>query len=131
MNKRFAFLLTLLILVPVILAACGGDDDEGDEVTSDSVTNAFEELLAGNTEPAKAISCEEDAASLDAAAEGMAALTGEEGADTSVSCSVDGDAGSCDLTITVEIEGADPIEQMQTMNFAIVDGKICGGMNPG
>ena len=125
MNKRFAFLLTLFILVPVILAACGGDDDEGGDVSGEALTNAFEEMLAGNPEPMKELACEEQHANIDEAATEMAALTGEEGFDFSISCDVDGDAGSCEMSMTMEIEGQDPIESSETIPFTLEDGKIC------
>jgi hypothetical protein len=124
MNKRFAFLLTLLILVPVILAACGGDDDESG-LNNDSFTSAFEALLEGNADPAKELACDEVHTEIEEAAAGMSALTGEEGMDTSVSCEVGDDQASCDMTITIEIEGADPIEETQTITWEVVDGKIC------
>jgi len=119
MNKRFAFILTLLILVPLVLAACGGDDDDEGGATSESLTSAFEALLEGDPEPAKALSCEDDHGNIEETASAMSALA-DSGVDVGVSCEVDGDNATCDLEIAGETNSID---------LTLEDGMICGGLD--
>jgi hypothetical protein len=115
----------VVVIILVVVFVMGGDDEEenGDGgVTAESITAAWEAILAGDPEPAKALSCEEDHANIEAAAEAMSVAAGVEGADPSVSCEVDGDTITCDLTIAGETT---PITS------EIVDGLVCGGTQPG
>jgi hypothetical protein len=113
--------IVVVIILLVVFVLGGGDD----EVTSEALTSAFEEYLAGNTDPIKELACEEQHANIDESAAALSGLTGEEGIDVSISCNVEGDAGSCDLTTTIEVEGQDPQESTQTIDFTLQDGKIC------
>jgi hypothetical protein len=96
-------------------------------LTGESLTNAFEELLVGNPEPAKALSCEADHQSIDEAAEALAFLSNETGIELRISCEVTVLEASCELALTIEIDGQEPIEESQTITSQVVDGILCGG----
>ena len=108
----------VVVIILVVVFVMGGGDDEGP--SGDELTEAFEALLAGDPEPAKELACEADHASIDAAAEAMSALP--EDADASVSCEVEGDTATCDLSLMGETD---------TITSPIVDGQICGGFDFG
>ena len=111
----------IVVIVVVVVFVMGGDDEDENGVTADALTSAFEELLAGNAEPAKALACEGDHANIDEAAAAMSALADAE-VETSASCTIDGDTATCDLTIAGETN---------SLSSPIVDGQVCGGFDFG
>lgn len=114
---------TLLMLLPLVLAACGGSD-----MNPQDAEKGLEAAFSGNIEEAKNYFCEEEIESLEENADTMAAL-GELTADAT--CAKDGDAMKCDYTISgAVLEGTEATElSSDTVRFNIRDGKLCGEAN--
>jgi hypothetical protein len=110
--------IVVVVILVVVFVLGGGDDEDsdgGDGLTSEAMTSAFEAILAGDPEPAKALTCDAEQANVDETAEALSGLA-DAGVEAEVSCSVDGDTASCDLTVAGET---------QTISWEVVDDKVC------
>lgn len=114
MSKRILSLTILLVLLPFVMAACGGDLSEDD--AEKTVRAAFE----GDVDEANKNICDEDKIK-EEDAQVTEGLTIDE-----LECKKDGDKMNCDFTMSVEVEG-----QAQSfpgsISFDVKDGKLCGG----
>jgi len=121
MNKRFA-LFALLLIFPMVLAACGGSDMEPADAEK-----GIEAAFAGNFEEAEKYMCDEELDEMrndpnfTSATEGME-LTAD------ATCRKDGDAMVCDVAMSaVMAEGQEPTDLGSTeLRANIKDGKLCG-----
>lgn len=109
-NKRSA-LLIIALLVPLMLAACGGGGPDADDVES-ALRKAFEE---GDTSDLNELVCEEDRAEED---DGFAA-PGEVEV-SNVECDVDDDSFSCDIELSAEGQSL-----QMTISGDVVDDELC------
>ena len=108
MSKRMFLLGVLLLLIPMVLAACGGGVDEDN--LEDALVKA---LVEGDTGDLEDLVCDDD----------KDELTEDESEpvdDASVDCSVEDDSFTCDVSMT---------NDDQTLEFTykgdVEDGKIC------
>jgi hypothetical protein len=112
--------LALLVLIAIFaLGACGGD-----KLTADEVEKAMQSSFEGDLEPLKKITCDAEKEAMEqtgAPTEGM-----PEGTSVKVDCSIDGDVATCNMAMTVEIEGAEPQTTEIPLKIKIDDGKLCG-----
>lgn len=117
LNKRSA-LLVIALLVPLMLAACGGGPD------ADDIENALQKAYnEGEVDDMNDLLCDSEE---QLSADDLETEAGEVSLD-SVDCSVDDDRFSCNLAFT--FEGADqPIEL--SMAGDIEDGKLCNIQDP-
>lgn len=117
MSKRIG-LLIILVVLPFVMAACGGDD-----VSADDAENAIKAAFEGNVDEANKYLCddqkmtEEDAE----AVQGLIELG-------DISCEKDGDNMKCEVTMSAV--GVENSETTQEFNIKIEDGKLCGEMTP-
>lgn len=124
MNKRFA-LLTLLLVFPLILAACGGSDmDPAD------AEKGMEAAFTGNVEEAKKYFCDEEIEALQGSTAQLQSVQ-DMNMTVDATCSKDGSAMKCDYKLMAAMtEGAEPTELMSdSVRFNIRDGKLCGEAN--
>lgn len=108
MNKRTLLFAVLLLLVPMVLAACGGGLDEGD--LEDALTKALEE---GDTGDLEDLVCDDDK-------EQLTESESEPADDVSVDCSVEDDSFSCDISFTDNDQTFDLVYKGD-----VEDDKIC------
>ncbi|MBZ0305898.1 MAG: hypothetical protein K8I82_07515 [Anaerolineae bacterium] len=114
MNKRIIFLTVLLVILPFVVAACGGDVSEDD--AEKTVKAAFE----GDVDEANKNLCDDD--KLEGGdVESVEGLTIGD-----IECKKDGDKMNCDYTMSMEVEGTEQSFD-GTISFDIEDGKLCGG----
>ena len=108
--KRLAYFL--LIILPLILAACGGD------VSEDQAEEAIRDAFSGNISEANEVICDEEQ------------LDSEDAVDveniqvSDVSCSKDGDEIACTYNITMA-----GVESEQETRFRVQDGKLCSSID--
>ncbi len=114
MNKRVLFLTILLVVLPFVMAACGGDLSEDD--AEKTVKAAFE----GDVDEANKNICDEDKIK-EEDAQVVEGLTVDD-----IECKKDGDKMNCDFTMKMEVEGTEQ-SFPSSFSFDIKDGKLCGG----
>lgn len=116
MNKRILFLTLMLVILPFVVAACGGDISEDD--AEKAVKAAFE----GKVDEANKYICDDDKIN----EEEFELPEGSEIKIDKIECKKDGDKMNCDYTVSFTMEGTTtPISQ--SLSFDIKDGKLCGG----
>jgi hypothetical protein len=108
--KRFAFLLVTVMVLPIVLVACGGG-------LAGDTEDAYKELIEdGNPDKWNEIVCDE--AKID---DEVASLMKEDDVeDLEISCEEDGDEIKCE--ISGKTNGQD---QKETVTFTVEDDKIC------
>ena len=86
------------------------------DITDETMTAAWQAMLTGDPEPAKALSCEADHENIAAAAEALGDIA-EAGIEVGVTCEVMDETVTCEIIVAGE---------SQEIVSDIVDGKICG-----
>lgn len=114
MKFRTLFLMVIILALPMLLAACGGD----------KVGNAEKFMKAaadGDADEAEKYVCDDEKDSIDEVSSGFG-----EGVNISdISCEEDGDNVKCDFNIAVEgIEG----ETATSITFKMDGDKVCGAV---
>lgn len=114
MNKRNSFLIVLLIVLPFVMAACGGGD-----VSEDDAEKTIKAAFEGDIDEANKFICDDDKMKEEDFTDVGANVD-------SVECKKDGDKMNCDVTLSMEVEG---VEESTTLPLSmnIEDGKLCGG----
>ena len=110
MSKRTMIVMLLLLVAPMLLAACGGNPSEGD------IEEALSDAFKGEFDKINDIVCDDEKIE-----EGDADAPPEFG-DISVDCSVDGDNFTCDYEI--------PELGTARVSGEFVDGKVCNVSDP-
>jgi hypothetical protein len=109
MTQRILRLFGLL-LIPVLLAACGGG------LSEDDAEKAIKAAFEGDTDEANEFLCEENQVPADA-------VTDVEGMEIGdVNCTKDGDQMTCETNISL-----DGVDNPISLTFDIEDDKLCGG----
>jgi hypothetical protein len=118
MVRRTALFLILLVSVPLILSACGGDD-----LSTDDAEKALRAGFSGDVDEANKYFCDDNKLTEEEASimEGIEVK--------SVSCEKDGDNMKCDYTISLTVEGSEPQEFSSSATIAVKDGKLCGDVS--
>lgn len=109
MRKKLSHFV--LIILPLILAACGGG------VSEDQAEEAIRDAFAGRINEANEVICDEEQMDSEDAAD-------VEGIEVSeVSCQQDGDVMACTYNVTVA-----GVATEQETSFRIQDDKLCSGI---
>jgi hypothetical protein len=111
-----------LWLIFLVLAAIFGSCNP-EELTAVQVEDALRSAFEGDFEALKAITCEAEQASIDQS--GDAPIL-PEGTSVSTECSIDGEVVTCNMAMTVTMEGAEPQTTRLPIKINIEDGKLCG-----
>jgi hypothetical protein len=115
MKFRTLFLLVIILALPMLLAACGGD----------KVGNAekFLKAVADNdVDEAEKYVCDDEKDSLTGESSGM-----PEGVEfKDISCDEDGDNVKCSFTMVMAVEGAEAQEIEQSWTMKMDGDKVCG-----
>ncbi|MBI5929465.1 MAG: hypothetical protein HY862_09160 [Chloroflexi bacterium] len=111
MKVRNIFLLVIILALPMLLAACGGDKTGNAE--------KFMKALADNDiDEAKKYVCDKEKDSADDAATAFESVKLSD-----ISCKEDGDNVKCDYKISIEgVEG----ETATSITFKMDGDKVCG-----
>lgn len=109
MSKKFLMIVALLLIVPTLLAACGGD------LSEDDAEKGLKAALSGDREEAEKYICDEELEEMDSSA------TIPEGTEYDLECKKDGD----NMTCTMSVEGT----EMGSFTANVEDGKLCGIAN--
>ena len=104
MKTRFSFLIVMLLVLPLVLAACGGSD-------TDTAQKYIEAIADGDKDEAERHVCDDNKDELTGAASSDSKFEVDD-----LKCEEDGD----DVKCTYKLEGSD-VE----MSFAMEDGKVC------
>jgi hypothetical protein len=111
MSTKTMRIIALLLIFPLLLAACGG-------ISEDDAEEAIEAYFQGDRDTANDHFCDDDQLSEDDADE-LEQLGVE---DVSASCTESDDQMECDVDFTLAGQ-----EISESFTFDIEDGKLCGG----
>ena len=110
MKTRMSLLIALLLVLPLVLAACGGGPASNAE-------KFIEAAVDGDKDEAEKYVCDDNKDELIADVDEGEAI----GELKEVSCEEDGDDVKCEVTL--EIDGE---EQKLTLTYIMKDDKVCG-----
>ena len=116
MKVRLPLLLVILLALPLVLAACGGDKVENAE----KFLEAMGDL---DTDEAKEYACDDMDDEIDEAFEFFGTLDGFD--ITDIECEEDGDNVKCDFTIVGELEGETISNPIEGQAMAMDGDKVC------
>ncbi len=114
MKKQSLLLVVFVLILPFVMAACGGGD-----VSEDDAEKAIKAAFEGDADEANKFLCDADKVEDGDMPEGITV--------ENISCAKDGDDMKCDVNISMAIEGAEPQTFEQSITFGVEDGKLCGG----
>jgi hypothetical protein len=115
MKFRTLFLTVIILALPMLLAACGGDKVGNAEKFMKAVAD-------GDADEAEKYVCDDEKDSLTGESSGM-----PEGVEfNDISCKEDGDNVQCSFKMVINIEGADPQETEQSWTLQMDGDKVCG-----
>jgi hypothetical protein len=102
----------------MVLSACG------DDLSTDDAEKAVRAVFEGDVDEANKYICDDEKLTPELA-------QSPEGLEIkSISCEKDGDDMKCDYSISIPVEGSDPVEISDTLTIAVEDGKLCGNVLP-
>jgi hypothetical protein len=115
MKSKFFALMLALLVVPMLLTACGGG------VSEEDAEKALKAAFAGDRDEANKYFCDDDQMSQETA-DSMKASVDAGMEVKSVECKKDGDKMNCDITVAIAGQ-----ETKQPVSLDIDGDKLCGG----